>query len=172
MLRPVERVTKAALLARIHAERSRFERVVAGVAPERLTEPVLPGGWSVKDVLAHVAWGEREAVGVLRHRALAGSGLWDLPEDERNAAVVAESRSRDVEDVRRDHRAAFRDYVTEIAALSDDDLNEPDRISGLAARIPGWRPWRVIYDPGHYDEHARAIEAAFGQLSGDQPPGQ
>jgi hypothetical protein len=38
-------------------------------------------------------------------------------------------------------------------------LNDPDRIADLARVIPGWRPWRVLYDPDHYADHGRAIEA-------------
>jgi hypothetical protein len=45
--------------------------------------------------------------------------------------------------------------------MSEEELNEPARIRGLAERIPGWRPWRVLYDPGHYAEHGRAIEDAL-----------
>ncbi len=157
----MERVTKEALIAWIREDRARFDEIVARVPHERLADPVLPGGWSVKDVLAHVAWGDREGIGVATARALVGSDLWDLPEDERNAAVVAESRSRDVDEVIREYRAAFDEYISAIGQLSDEDLNEPERIAGLAERIPGWRPWRVLYDPGHYEDHGRTIEEAF-----------
>ena len=116
----MERVTKEALIARIRADRARFEEIVARVPYERLGDPVLPGGWSVKDVLAHVAWGDREGIGVATARALVGSDLWDLPEDERNAAVVAESRSRDVDEVIREYRAAFDEYISAIVQLSDE----------------------------------------------------
>jgi uncharacterized protein (TIGR03083 family) len=157
----MERLTKDALIARIAADRARFDEVVSRVPRERLTEPILPGGWSVKDVLAHIAWGEREGIGVMRERALVGSELWDLTEDERNAAVVRESRSRDVDEVLREYGTAFAEYVSAITLLSDEDLNGPERIRGLAERIPGWPPWRVLYDPNHYEEHGRTIEAAF-----------
>jgi hypothetical protein len=157
-----ERVTKVALLARINADRARFDAILARVPRERLTESCLPGGWSVKDVLAHIAWGDREGAGVAEARALVGSELWGVSEDERNAAVVEGSRSRTLEDVLGEYRAAFDAYVSAIGRLSDEDLNDPERIHGLVARIPGWRPWRVIYDPGHYDEHGRTIEAALG----------
>lgn len=42
--------------------------------------------------------------------------------------------------------------------MSDEELNDPDRMTDLARTIPGWRPWRVFYDPGHYADHGRAIE--------------
>ena len=158
-----ERVTKAQLLATIRADRERFDRIVGRVPRERLADPILPGGWSVKDILAHIAWGDREGIGVARARALVGSDLWNVSEDERNDAVVRESRSRDLDDVLSDYRVSFDEYIAAIADLSDEELNEPDRIRDLSERIPGWRPWRVLYDPGHCAEHGETIEAAFGQ---------
>lgn len=157
----MDRVTKESLLATIRADRMAFDEVVGAVPRTRLTEPLLPGGWSVKDVLAHIAWGDREAVGVIRARALVGSDLWHRSEDERNAAVVAASRSRSLDEVLADYREAFDDYTSAIERLSDAELNEPERFTGLSERIPGWRPWRVLYDPSHYREHAASIASAF-----------
>jgi len=157
----MDRVTNDGLLATIEADRDRFDRVLQSVPPDLLTEPILPGGWSVKDVLAHIAWGEREGIGVVRARALVGSDLWNVPEDERNEAVVRESRSRGLDEVLAEYRAAFGDYVSAISGLSEDELNEPSHFDGLSEGIPGWRPWRVIYDPGHYDHHGQAIASAL-----------
>jgi hypothetical protein len=165
----MKRVTKKKLLGRIRGDRAHFDQIVRRVPHTRMTEPILPGGWSVKDVLAHVAWGEREGIGVIRERALVGSELWDLPEDERNAAVVGASRSRTLDEILSEYAIVFDEYVSAISELSEEALNEPARIRGLAERIPGWRPWRVLYDPGHYAEHGRAIEDA---LASDQPPTQ
>ena len=159
----MDQVIKQQLLWTIRADRKRFDGIVATVPRERLSEPILPGGWSVKDVLSHMAWGDHQGIGVIKARALVGSELWDLSEDERNEAVVRQSRSRGIEEVLADYRAAFDDYISAIEELSEDELNEPDRFRGLPERIPGWRPWRVLYDPGHYDHHGRAISSALGQ---------
>jgi DinB family protein len=163
----MKRVTKEKLLEQIRADRAHFDQIVGHVPRTRMTEPILPGGWSVKDVLAHVAWGEREGIGVMRERALVGSELWELPEDERNAAVVGASRSRNLEEILSEYAVVFDEYLSAISQLSEETLNEPTFIRGLAERIPGWRPWRVVYDPGHYGEHGRAIEDA---LASDPPP--
>lgn len=153
-----ERVTKAELLDQIRTDRARFDSVLDQVPHERLTEPALPGGWSVKDILAHIAWGEREALGVMRARELVGSELWNVPQDERNAAVVFASRDRSLDEVVDDYRSAFEEYLAELEQMAEDELNEPERIRGLTEGIPGWRPWRVLYDPDHYEDHARTIE--------------
>ncbi|HTS15869.1 MAG TPA: maleylpyruvate isomerase N-terminal domain-containing protein [Candidatus Sulfotelmatobacter sp.] len=158
----MERIGKKQLLARIRADRASFERALALVPIDRMTDPILAGAWSVKDVLAHLAWGDREAVDVIESRSLAGSELWALPEDERNEAVVRASRSRSVQAVLAEFHEAYDRYMAAIERLDQADLNEPDRLEGLSERIPGWRPWRLLYDPTHYAEHRGPIEARFG----------
>ena len=157
----VDRANRDDLLGQVREDRQRFDAILERVPRERLADPVLPGGWSVKDVLAHIAWGEREALGVMNARALVGSELWNVSEDERNEAVVRESRSRASDEVLHEYRIAFADFTAALEQLSDEDLNDPERFTGMSEGIPGWRPWRVLYDPTHYDEHGHTIEAAF-----------
>jgi len=154
------------LIERDHAW---FDAIVARVPPERLDEPGLPGGWSVKDVLAHIAWGEREAAGAARARALVGSELWALPQDERNAIEREQSRAKTLEEVIDEYRVSHRALLSELDRMSDEELNEPSRMTGLAPTIPGWRPWRVLYDPRHYADHGRAIESWLQQVQGRGP---
>ena len=157
----METVTRDGLLATIRRDRARFDGILDRIPQARYTEPVLPGGWSVKDVLAHIAWGEREAIGVATTRALVGSDLWQVSQDERNEAVVRESRSRDLEAVVTDYRNTFDEFVAAIEELSDDELNDPHRFAGLPETIPGWLPWRVLYDPGHYEDHGTTLREVF-----------
>ncbi len=151
-------MTKLELLDLIARDRASFDAILARVPADLVAEPDLPGGWSVKDVLWHVAWGEREALGAARARALTGSDLWSLTEDERNAAVVAEGRTHSLEEVEREYRESYRALIAELQAMTDDELNDPGRMRGLVEAVPGWPPWRILYDPGHYADHGGTIE--------------
>ncbi len=146
------------LLELIERDRTWFDALIARVPPERLDEPSLPGGWSVKNVLWHIAWGRREAIGAANARALVGSRLWDLPQDERNAIQLEQSRPLSVDQMLSDYRDSHRALIAELEGMTDDELNDPGRMVGLSGSIPGWRPWRVLYDPGHYLDHGHAIE--------------
>ena len=53
-------------------------------------------------------------------------------------------------------RRVFRQYLAEVEALSEEELNEPSRFRGMPE---GWRPLRILYDPTHYQVHARSIRA-------------
>lgn len=154
---PDQPVSRAPLLARVRQDRAGWERTLAAVPRGRRAEGGLPGGWSVKDVMAHISWGEREAIGVMRARALVGSELWNLPQDERNAAIYEQNRDRPLEEIEAEHEKTFAEFVLGLAAVSEDELNDPARFPPLAEVIPGWLPWRLLYDPYHYEAHGRDV---------------
>lgn len=153
-----ERMTKAEVLEKMQHGRAEWEALLAQVPRERMTEPGVIGEWSVKDIVAHVTWGEAEIADVFRQRALAGSDLWNLPQDARNAAMVAESRSRTLDDVLAEAASAYPRLLAAVQALDDEDLNDAARYAGMPAL---WRPWQIIagntFD--HYPEHISAIRA-------------
>lgn len=148
----------AETLALLDSERARLDAAVASIPHERMETPELDGGWSVKDVVAHITWSEREMVGVLRQRALVGSELWELSQDARNAAVYEENRARPLDDTLDEARRVFAELRAEIARLSDAELNDPAAIVGLPGEIT---PWRLLAGNSwaHYPEHLPALQA-------------
>lgn len=154
----VARITKQRFLAEFEEERAAWEALLAEIPAERWTEPGASGDWTVKDVVAHVVWHERQMVGVLRARALVGSDLWQLDTQARNVAIYAESRDRPLAEVQADARQTGAELAAEVARLTEEDLNEPDRIRDM---IPGYRPWQLLADNtyDHYRDHRSVLRA-------------
>ena len=149
---------KSQILALIDGERARLDAALGHLSRERMAAPGAEGGWSVKDILAHITWSERELTGVLRQRAMVGSDLWNLSQDERNAAVYAENRDRTLDDVLAAWQGDFAALRAEIARLSDAELADP----ALIAEIPGGLAlWQLLAGGTwlHYAEHLPAIQA-------------
>jgi hypothetical protein len=88
-----DHMPKVQLLDMIQTARADWEALLAGIPEAWMGEPGVAGEWSVKDVVAHIARGERENIGVVHAHAVVGSELWRLSEDERNAAVFEKSLS-------------------------------------------------------------------------------
>jgi hypothetical protein len=147
-------ISKTQLLDMIQSARAQWETLLGSIPEAWMTEPGVEGEWSIKDIVAHIAWGERENLEVAQARTLSGSALWRLPEDERNAIVVEQNRSRELQDVLADSRRIFQQYFEAVAALSEEDLNDSGRFAGMP---DGWRPWRILFDPEHYQGHASSI---------------
>ena len=123
-----------------------------------MTESGVVGEWSVKDVIAHITWHEREMVGVLRARALVGSDLWNLPLDQRNAAIFEQNRHRPLSDVLTEAQQIFPHLVELVQTLDDQDLIDPSRFAQMPA---DWQPWQVIASNSfeHYRAHIPDLRA-------------
>lgn len=153
---------KAELLNLVRTERANWEAALSEVGEGRMTEPGVDGDWSVKDIIAHITWSEREMVGMLQARALVGSDLWDLSNDERNAIVYQQNRDRALADVLAEAQDVYRQLMAALESLSDEDLNDPSRFADMPA---DWEPWRVIAGNTylHYADHAGSIRVWLDQ---------
>ena len=139
--------------------RAAWEALLARVPADRWTSPGAAGGWSVKDLVAHIAWGEEEVVQLLRtHDFSMGSGLWLLEPDERNRMVYGQRRRWPLDLIIGYEAETWANLRSLIVTLTDDDLNDARSFTALPHQ---WRPWQFIASNtfGHYDAHAPAVEA-------------
>ncbi len=152
---------KATFITTLRADRAMWDDLLAELLPlgeAALTAPGVAGAWSVKDVISHVAWFEREMIGVVRTRALVGSDLWRLPQDQRNAAIFAQNRDRSLPDVLDEAARTCAEMLAAIETLTDADLADPAHFTGMPA---DWLPWQVIAGNSfeHYRDHALTLRA-------------
>jgi hypothetical protein len=161
-----DQLTKAALLATLQTERSRWETLLTEVGEARMTTPILASWWSIKDIIAHIAWHERQTAAVLQPdpgRRLVRDWLWVSAESRRNAVLFAESRDRALSEVLADAHQAFTQLVATVEALTAKDLADLHRFPNTP---PGWQPWHFIADHSyeHYREHMPSIRAWIATL--------
>ncbi|HEX6780018.1 MAG TPA: maleylpyruvate isomerase N-terminal domain-containing protein [Ktedonobacterales bacterium] len=151
-------MNKAIFLETLQTGRAQWEALLTKVDQARMTEPGIEGEWSLKDILAHIAWYEREMVGILQTRALVGSSLWVLPNTERNAAIFDQNRNRSLSEVLTDAQHVYSELLHAAQSLTDDDLMDPSRYRDMPA---DWVPWKVFADNSyeHYVAHIPAIRS-------------
>ena len=151
-------MNKREVISRIRAERARWNALVAQVGDDRMLQPGAGGGWSGKDIVAHVIWYEREMVGMLKSRVLAGSNLWARPLHERNAAVHEEIKDLSLQEVRAWDDRTFPALIEQLELLPEEGYVDATYFE----RMPGeWVPWKVIAGNTfkHYPDHLPAIRA-------------
>jgi hypothetical protein len=151
--------TRAEFLDKFRSGWADWQALLAQAGEARIVQPGVQGEWSLKDIVAHITWGEREMVGVLRTHALAGSDLWNVSQQERNDAVYHENRERSLDDVLAESARVHAVLTALLEALGDDaDLNDAGRYAQMP---PQWQPWQVFagntFD--HYSEHAPDVRA-------------
>jgi uncharacterized damage-inducible protein DinB len=160
-LRDQRWVSVADVLRLIRLRRGAWEQVLASIPRERMTE-IMCGEWSIKDTVAHLTWYDREMVGMLSTRKLAGSEWWDLPQDERNQQIFEQHRYQPLDTVLQEHDQVHRELIAQIERLDDQDLNDPSRIGEM---LPGWKLWTLLEGNTwvHYLEHTEAVWAGLGR---------
>jgi hypothetical protein len=157
-------LSKKQLLAEMQSEQAAWLALLDEIGEENMTQPEVAGGWSIKDIVAHITGWRRRTV--LRFRAALDPTVdmtpyWpaeleeDNEVDEINAWIYKANRDRPLADVLNDSREVFQQLVAEVSALSDEQLNDPQRFPWLEGeRLTG----AFIF--GHFhEEHEHDMRA-------------
>ncbi|MFN0096551.1 MAG: maleylpyruvate isomerase N-terminal domain-containing protein [Dehalococcoidia bacterium] len=151
-------LAKDEVLRLMRSSRAEWLATLARVPVGRMIEPGVVGDWSVKDIVAHVAWSDREIALVFRDHHLRGSPLWELPLPERNSAMVAAAREEPLEVVLADAERCYEELLAAIEACNEADLADSSRFREMPAE---WEPWMLLRGTswGHYPDHIADIRA-------------
>ena len=133
-------ISKKQLLAEMQSEQAAWLALLDEIGEENMTQPEVAGGWSIKDIVAHLTGWRRRTV--LRFRAALDPTVDMTPDypaeldeddevDEINSWIYKANRDRPLADVLNDSREVFQQLVTEVSALSDEQLNDPQRFPWL-----------------------------------------
>lgn len=146
---------------------ARLLAAVVARSEAELSEPRLPAGWSVKDVLGHLAWWDHWLVYTLfpDNAEIAANPPPLLKEigsdselDALNAHVFNYNKARSLAALRADFTKAYRAAAQVAALLTEADVFDPAGRSALIGQ-PVAPLVFGIYE--HYEEHAHEIEVAF-----------
>ena len=145
--------SKAQLLADLHSEETQWQALLAAIGEEHMTQPDVAGGWSIRDIVAHLTGWRRRTVGrfqaALRHEP-EPAPQWPpqlQTDDEINAWIYAANHNRPLADVLRDSNDTFQQLVETLAAFPEAELHEPERFPWL-----GDEPWNGSAFFAHFHE--------------------
>lgn len=118
--------------------------------------------WSIKDLIAHLTWYEREMVDMLKRRDFSGSDWWNLSSDERNMKIRSVNQDTTLEEVQREAQKTRHELLSLLESLSDEDLVNPESFPGMPL---DWTPMQVIDHnvSEHYSEHAAQLRDWLSQ---------
>ena len=156
-----EPITNAKVVQAIEQGWAEWEAILADVDRERMEQPGVVSNWSVKDLVAHNMWNEREMLTMVCDHALLPTEtdrLWMMSNDERNEELYQLYKDRPLDELLEEDRRVHRQLMEAMEALDDADMVDPSRFPGM----PGdWVPWEIIAGCTfkHYPEHIRSIRA-------------
>lgn len=130
-------LSKMQLLAELSKEQAAWEALLDEIGEAHMIQPEVAGGWSIKDIVAHLTGWRRRSVRrfqALLNHAPDFSPPWppELREDDEiNAWIYESNRDRPLADVLSDSQEAFQQLVETLDAFSEDELQDLRRILGL-----------------------------------------
>ncbi|GHO85754.1 DinB family protein [Dictyobacter formicarum] len=149
---------KATFVTTLVEQRGEWEALLARFDVETMRLSGAAGKWSVKDVVAHVAWSEHEMVPVMQSHVLSGSELWNVSEDERNEVVYQQNEARSLQEVVADEQKIYAQFLQAVQELSEEDFHDPRRFKYMPA---DWVPWQIFAGCSfkHYEDHMPSLQA-------------
>lgn len=149
-------MTKNDFLQQLHEGRRQWQQIWKRIDLFGTSRPRTPGEMSLRDILYHMAWYEREMVEMIQLRSLVGSPWWELPVDERNAHIQTEAQLVSLLQAWRMEQQTYTELVAQLQTLRDEELEDARFFQEMPA---DWKPWQVIasntYE--HYAEHYSGI---------------
>ena len=153
---------KSQLIDKIKHSRAEWQVLISPLDDAQMVQARVIEGWSLKDIIAHITWYEREMVQVLQNKTLVGSELWDLPTDERNQVIFEANQNRALNDIREEAQQVYGHLVELLEGLEEEDLHDPSRFDQMPK---DWQPWEVIgsntYE--HYPDHVAQVRNWLGE---------
>jgi hypothetical protein len=151
-------VSKLDFIEGVRRSREEWEAGISGIPQAEMLEPGFCGDWSLKDVLAHISWYEREMIHVLQSRRFEGSNLWEVSLEDRNAAIFKENEGRPLDEILIEAESSYYQLIDLLEALDEKELNDAASFPGMPLE---WKPWQVLasntYE--HYDDHLAQARA-------------
>lgn len=168
-------LTRGDVLSALHDVYNQLDGLLDQLNETKLIEPRVFDGWTIKDVLAHLAAWERLEIGwmeaVLRDETplLYAPGFeWDESDwrkrvdaiDRFNAHILEESKGRSLDAVLAEFRTVQQRMLELMSQVPEHSLTEPGVFFWLAVETQR-EPWTPIpvnsYE--HYFQHIRLIHA-------------
>ena len=127
-----------------------FRAAAARFPAERMDERLTEHGWTVKQMLAHIAaWHDVTADRMIKFINTGQSPEFDQDEDVFNAIVARRAVGRTAGEILNDTEATFNRLRRQMQRLTDPLLNVND----------AWAAWVVRANTyGHYEEHRADIQ--------------
>ncbi len=135
---------------------------MAQFSDEQMLQPVLPGGWTAKDALAHIAWWARRGFIVISAVIDGLEPEYSLDEsdvDNVNRNTYEANRLRPLAEVRSEEAESYHALLALIEKLPDQDLSDPAKFTWTRGK-----PLSVVVEWNtfaHYEEHMPDLRKAL-----------
>ncbi|GCE15458.1 ClbS/DfsB family four-helix bundle protein [Tengunoibacter tsumagoiensis] len=163
-------LSKPQLLTELHNENASWQALLDEIGEANMTQPEVAGGWSIKDIVAHLTewrrWSVRGFQVELNYEP-EFTPPWPpalQSDDDINAWMYESQRDRPLADVLSDSREVLQQLVEALAAFSEEELQDPQRFSWLAGEPLNGR----LFFSHFHDDHEPDMRAWLDKVKRDR----
>jgi hypothetical protein len=126
-------ISKTQLLAELNNENASWQTLLDDIGEANMTQPEVAGGWSIKDIVAHLTgWRRRtiRRIQATRNHERDFTPPWPSElqvDDDINAWIYESNRDRPLADILSDSREVFQQLMDAIDAFSDAEIQDLQR---------------------------------------------
>lgn len=153
-------MNKKTFLKKIRYRRDKWNTLIETIIDHGLNEEMISTNWSVKDVISHITWYDKELTNALHQKSIVDNEFWNMRINERNEMIFQTTHEQPFEDVLNTSQETFNRLIEEIEKLTDIELNADNYIQRKSDK-------RITYDfiAGnnfyHYEDHADILIERF-----------
>ena len=131
-------MTKEDILNDLRSARAEWDELIAQLSEAHMTQTVMAGYWSAKDVIAHLSAVDQWNVNALRAHARGEPPALDeqlMELEERNRSHYERNRQRPLDEILQDSQHIFQQLIELVQAESDEYLTQPQTFENLLEPI-------------------------------------
>lgn len=159
-------MSKDELLEKLRSAHASLQAAIDGLTEAQMNRPGMIGGWSIKDLIAHLTYWERRAAFLLES-AVSGyreeADTWKIGSvDDQNNRSFQNNKGRPVADVLADWRSILNTLAALIERLPEEQLAGDNRPGWLGGDSLSIRIEDETY--GHIEEHWPDLQDGLARL--------
>ncbi|WP_350342863.1 DinB family protein [Proteinivorax tanatarense] len=141
-----------------------WDRLIDSVDEVEIGKAGVKGKWSIKDIIAHITWYDKEMEKLIRNKKLDGSELWELSPKERDDVIYQKNKFKDLDELKNQSLKTFAFLLDALESAEDAALLDPGKIEGMPE---DWFPLDIIANNTwmHYTQHGVEIEEFLDKSS-------
>ena len=152
--------TTKTFLKKMKYRRKHWDSLIKNIIKKDLDKEKISEKWYFKDVICHITWYDIEVLKALETKSIAESKFWDASISERNEMIFNDTQEITLDRILKESKRVFKDLISKIEDLSDEDLNSDEYIKRKSDKRITW-DFVGANNFWHFEDHEDVLIERF-----------
>lgn len=152
--------TTKTFLKKMKYRRKHWDSLINTIIKKGLDKEKISEKWYFKDVICHITWYDIEVLKALETKSIVESKFWNASISERNEMIFNDTQEITLDKILKESKRVFKDLISKIRELSDEDLNSDEYIKRKSDKRITW-DFVGANNFWHFEDHEDALIERF-----------